>query len=168
LESPWPFVWVIKDVEKLSDETLVWLHDNFEEKNNSRSLLIKGWAPQIAILSHPAVGGFVTHCGWNSTLESVASGVPVVAWPLYAEQFLNVRLIVDVLKIDVSVRAGEKEDDIMVKKEDVVREIEKLMNGEEERRRVSDLKEKAKLSLEKDGSSFLNIERLIQFVAPAI
>jgi UDP-glucosyltransferase 73C len=159
---------VIKDVEKLSDETLVWLHDNFEEKNNFRSLLIKGWAPQIAILSHPAVGGFVTHCGWNSILESVASGVPVVAWPLSAEQFLNVRLIVDVLKIDVSVRAGEKEDDIMVKKEDVVRAIEKLMNGEEERRRVSDLKEKAKLSLEKDGSSFLNIERLIQFVAPAI
>jgi flavonol-3-O-L-rhamnoside-7-O-glucosyltransferase len=175
LESLWSFVWVIKDVEKLPDETLVWLHDTFEEKNNSRSLLIKGWAPQIAILSHPAVGGFMTHCGWNSTLESVAAGVPVMAWPLFGEQFLNVKLIVDVLKIGVIVGMGEmmpwlgeKEDVIRVKKEDVVRAIEKLMNGEEERRRAAEFKEKAKLALQRDGSSFLNIESLIQFVAPAI
>ncbi|KAJ3689228.1 hypothetical protein LUZ61_018392 [Rhynchospora tenuis] len=173
LASQWPFVWVIKDIEKLPEETLIWLHENFEDKNNSRSLLIKGWAPQIAILSHPAVGGFVTHCGWNSTLESVAAGVPVVAWPLYSEQFLNVKLIVDVLKIGVSVGAreamafrGDKEDGIRVSKEDVVKAIEKLMTGEEERKRVAQLKEKAEMALEKGGSSFLNLESLIQFVAP--
>ncbi|XP_078150877.1 UDP-glycosyltransferase 73C6-like [Carex rostrata] len=175
LASPWPSVWVINGVEKLPEETLIWLRENFEEKNSSKSLLIKGWAPQIAILSHPAVGGFVTHCGWNSTLESVAAGVPVVAWPLYGEQFLNVKLIVDVLKIGVSVRVGEamawrgeNEDEVRIKKEDVVRAIEKLMNGEEERRRVAELKEKAKLALEKGGSSFQNLENLIQFVAPTI
>ena len=175
LASPWPSVWVINGAEKLPDETLIWLRENFEEKNSSKSLLIKGWAPQIAILSHPAVGGFVTHCGWNSTLETVAAGVPIVAWPLYAEQFLNVKLIVDVLKIGVSVGVeeamawgGENEDEVRVKKEDVARAIEKLMNGDEERRRVSELKEKAELALEKGGSSFLNLENLIQFVAPTI
>ncbi|KAJ4778332.1 Glycosyltransferase [Rhynchospora pubera] len=173
LASQWPFVWVIKDIEKLPEETLIWLRENFEDKNSSRSLLIKGWAPQIAILSHPAVGGFLTHCGWNSTLESVAAGVPVVAWPLYSEQFLNVKLIVDVLKIGVSVGAreamafrGDKEDGIRVWKEDVVKAIEKLMNGEEERKRVAQLKEKAEMALEKGGSSFLNLESLIQSVAP--
>jgi flavonol-3-O-L-rhamnoside-7-O-glucosyltransferase len=173
LASSRPFVWVIKYAETLSDETLIWLHENFEKKNSSKSLLIKGWAPQISILSHPAVGGFVTHCGWNSTLESIAAGVPVIAWPLYGEQFLNVKLIVDVLKIGVSVGAEEvmawrgDEDDIRVKKEDIVRAIEKLMNGEE-MKRVAELKEKAKLSFEKDGSSFLNLESLIEFVAQPI
>ncbi|XP_078150843.1 UDP-glycosyltransferase 73C6-like [Carex rostrata] len=175
LASPWPSVWVINSIEKLPDEMLIWLRENFEEKSSSKILLIKGWAPQIAILSHPSVGGFVTHCGWNSTLESVAAGVPIVAWPLYSEQFLNVKLIVDVLKIGVSVGVGEamawrgeNEEDARVKKEDVVRAIEKLMNGDEERRRVSELKEKAKLALEKGGSSFLNLENLIQFGAPTI
>ncbi|KAJ3689229.1 hypothetical protein LUZ61_018393 [Rhynchospora tenuis] len=173
LASQWPFVWVIKDIEKLPEETLIWLRENFEDKNSSKSFLIKGWAPQIAILSHPAVGGFVTHCGWNSTLESVAAGVPVVAWPLYAEQFLNVKLIADVLKIGVSVGTreampfrGDKEDVISVNKEDVVKAVEKLMNGKEERRRVAELKERAKMALEKGGSSFVNLESFIKFVAP--
>ncbi|XP_057982257.1 UDP-glycosyltransferase 71A16-like [Malania oleifera] len=48
-----------------------------------------GWAPQVAILSHPAIGGFVSHCGWNSTLESVWCGVPIATWPMYAEQQIN-------------------------------------------------------------------------------
>ena len=85
------------------------------------------------------------------------------------------KLIVDVLKIGVSVGVGEamawrgeNEKDVRVKKEDVVRAVDTLMNGKEERRRVVELKEKAKLALEKDGSSFLNLENLIQFVAPTI
>ncbi|KAJ3672474.1 hypothetical protein LUZ60_007195 [Juncus effusus] len=171
LASSQPFIWVIKDIEKLPNEESVWLRDNFEEKNSSRCLLIKGWAPQIAILSHPAIGGFLTHCGWNSTLESVAFGVPVMTWPLYSEQFLNEKLIVDVLKIGVSVGTGEvmewrgDDDKVRVKKEDVMKAIETVMNGDEERARVRELKDKATVALEKGGSSYKNLEDLIHFVA---
>ena len=68
-----------------------------------KGLIIRGWAPQVLILDHEAVGGFMTHCGWNSTIESIAAGVPMVTWPLYAEQFCNEKLVKDVLKIGVDV-----------------------------------------------------------------
>lgn len=59
---------------------------------------IIGWAPQMAILSHPAVGGFVLHCGWNSTLESIWFGVPMAGWPLFAEQQVNTFQVVEDLR----------------------------------------------------------------------
>ncbi|GFS40044.1 UDP-glycosyltransferase 73B4 [Actinidia rufa] len=68
-----------------------------------RGLIIQGWAPQVLILDHEAIGGFVTHCGWNSTLEGVSAGVPMVTWPVFAEQFYNEKLVTEVLRVGVSV-----------------------------------------------------------------
>ncbi|MFQ6661428.1 hypothetical protein Gotur_029598 [Gossypium turneri] len=65
---------------------------------------IIGWAPQSAILGHPATGGFVSHCGWNSTLESIWFGVPMAAWPLYAEQQLNTLQLVKELGLAVEIK----------------------------------------------------------------
>ncbi|KAL1059807.1 hypothetical protein V6Z11_1Z005600 [Gossypium hirsutum] len=64
---------------------------------------IIGWAPQVAILGHPATGGFVSHCGWNSTLESIWFGVPIAAWPVYAEQQLNAFELVRELGLAVEI-----------------------------------------------------------------
>lgn len=87
------FIWVIK-----SDAFLL-LDKDFEERVKDRELIIKGWAPQVLILNHPAVGGFMTHCGWNSVLESVSSGVPMITWPLFAEQFYNGNFVLTHWKI---------------------------------------------------------------------
>ncbi|KZV15224.1 hypothetical protein F511_28573 [Dorcoceras hygrometricum] len=87
-DSDRPFIWVIRNA---SDELKSML---FEEKVDGRGLLIHGWAPQVMILSHPSVGGFLTHCGWNSTLEGITAGLPMITWPVFAEQFCNERFIV--------------------------------------------------------------------------
>ncbi|XP_020212472.1 UDP-glycosyltransferase 73C6 [Cajanus cajan] len=168
-----PFIWVIREGSH-SEGLEKWINEyGFEERTNGRSLLIRGWAPQLLILSHPAIGGFITHCGWNSTLEAICSGVPMVTWPLFADQFLNESLVVHVLKVGVTVGAKspvtwgkEEEIGVMVKKEDVERAIMELMDetseSEERRKRVREFADKAKRAVEKGGSSHSNVNLLIQ------
>lgn len=78
----------------------------FEDCVAGRGLVIRGWAPQLLILSHRAVGAFLTHCGWNSILEAVMAGVPMLAWPMGADQFSNATLVVDELKVAKTVCKG--------------------------------------------------------------
>jgi hypothetical protein len=73
------------------DDPLAWLPEGFVERTSGRGLAVAAWAPQARVLSHPATAALVSRCGWNSTLESVASGMPMVAWPLYAEQRMERR-----------------------------------------------------------------------------
>ncbi|RLM80867.1 hypothetical protein C2845_PM12G07960 [Panicum miliaceum] len=73
------------------DDPLAWLPEGFVERTSGRGLAVAAWAPQARVLSHPATAALVSHCGWNSTLERVASGMPMVAWPLYAEQRMERR-----------------------------------------------------------------------------
>ncbi|XP_010227319.2 UDP-glycosyltransferase 89B1, partial [Brachypodium distachyon] len=95
-----PFVWVVgagagDEVVPQGFEALV-----------SRGRVVRGWAPQVAVLRHAAVGWFMTHCGWNSVLEAVAAGVPMLAWPMTADQFVNARLLVDEARVAVRACAG--------------------------------------------------------------
>ncbi|KAK9184934.1 hypothetical protein WN943_025286 [Citrus x changshan-huyou] len=168
-----PFIWVSRVGNKL-EELEKWLvEENFEERIKGRGLLIRGWAPQVMILSHPAVGGFLTHCGWNSSLEGISAGVQMLTWPLFTDQFCNEKLIVEVLRIGVSVgvevpmKFGEEEKiGVLVKKEDVETAINILMDDGEERdgrrRRAKEFGELAKRALEEGGSSYNNIKFFIQ------
>ncbi|KAJ0714459.1 putative UDP-glucuronosyl/UDP-glucosyltransferase, UDP-glycosyltransferase family [Helianthus annuus] len=178
LESTYqPFIWCIRNKAEALEQ---WFsEEGFEERVRDRGLIIRGWAPQVLILSHRAIGGFLTHCGWNSTLESICAGVPVVTWPFFADQFINETFIVEILKIgvrigvDVRVLLGE-EDKIepLVKKHDVKRAVECLIeedeNGEQRRRRVSELAKMAKIAMAEDGSSFKNVWSLIRDITETI
>ncbi|XP_020174367.1 UDP-glycosyltransferase 73C6 [Aegilops tauschii subsp. strangulata] len=180
----WPVMWVIRGADSLPDDVKVWLRENTagDGDPDSKCLVVRGWAPQVAILAHPAVGGFMTHCGWGSTLESVAAGVPMVTWPLFAEQFVNEKLIVDVLGIGVSVgvtkptanvltagKHGSGEAKAEVGAEQVNSALEKLMDGgvagEDMWRKALACKAKANASLKEGGSSYNNLEELIQSVS---
>jgi flavonol-3-O-L-rhamnoside-7-O-glucosyltransferase len=165
------FVWVIKAGNK--SDVKEWLSNGFEERVSNRGLIIKGWAPQMMILSHPAVGCFLTHCGWNSTLESISTGVPMITWPHFADQFLNEMLIVEILKIGVKIgvenpnqwvtdREDNGNNDVMVKRDDVAKLVSELMDGGEEiRERARELAKKAREAMDEGGSSFNNMKDLI-------
>jgi len=167
-----PFIWVIREGNP-SAALEKWIEEyGFEERTNSRSLIIRGWSPQLSILSHPAIGGFITHCGWNSTLEAISAGVPMITWPLFGDQFLNESLVVQVLKVGVKIgvetpmRWGKEEEmGVEVKKEDVERAIVEIMDvtreGEERRKRIRELSEMARRAVEKGGSSHSNVNFLI-------
>ncbi|KAL2345131.1 hypothetical protein Fmac_006416 [Flemingia macrophylla] len=174
-----PFIWVIREGNQ-SEALEKWIkEDGFEERTNASGLIIRGWAPQLLILSHHAIGGFVTHCGWNSTLEAICAGVPMVTWPLFADQFLNESLVVQVLKVGVKVGVespvtwGEEDKiGVLVKKEDVERAIVELMDvtseSEDRRKKVRELAEKAKRAVAKGGSSHSNVTLLIHDIMQKI
>ncbi|XP_044506135.1 UDP-glycosyltransferase 73C4-like [Mangifera indica] len=167
-----PFIWVIRRGQHDITELNKWLEDGFEERVKGRGLLIRGWAPQVLILSHPSTGAFLTHCGWNSTLEGICAGVPMITWPLFAEQFFNEKLVVHVLKTGVPVGAEavmhlkeEEKFGVQVKKEKISEAIEKVMNEnnyEERRKEARKLAETAKKAVEEGGSSYRNITLLIE------
>ncbi|KAJ0084340.1 hypothetical protein Patl1_29565 [Pistacia atlantica] len=99
-ESGHSFIWVVGKVSDSKDCDF-WLPERFQENVSGKGLIISGWAPQILILEHPAIGGFLTHCGWNSIVEGVSAGVPMVTWPVFAEQFYNEKLVTQVIKFGV-------------------------------------------------------------------
>ncbi|XP_030449081.1 UDP-glycosyltransferase 88B1-like [Syzygium oleosum] len=129
------------------------LPEGFLERTKERGLVVKKWAPQVAVLSHPSVGGFVTHCGWNSVLEAVSAGMPMLAWPLYAEQRHNRVLLVKEMRIALPVDESEGG---LVSSEEVEKRVSELMEGEEGkmvRERALNMKEEAKAALSPGGSS---------------
>ncbi|XVF84400.1 hypothetical protein PTKIN_Ptkin17bG0034000 [Pterospermum kingtungense] len=99
------FIWTLKNPSNGDDENVV-IPKGFEDRVSERGLLIKGWAPQVAILEHRAVGSYLTHCGWNSTLEGILGGVLLLAWPMQADHFNNAKLLVDELGAAIKVCEG--------------------------------------------------------------
>lgn len=160
------FIWVLKNEGKEEDHQ--WLPEGFEMRMKGKGLIIRGWAPQLLILDHEATGGFMTHCGWNSTLEAVAAGVPMVTWPLYAEQFFNEKLVTEVLKVGTNVGSQEwstYEKKIIIKMEDIRKAVTMVMAGEEGevmRNRAKELKEMARQAIEAGGSSFSYLNAFLE------
>ncbi|VAH24621.1 unnamed protein product [Triticum turgidum subsp. durum] len=145
-----------------------WLIGPVALASGSKDEASKGWAPQVLILNHPAVGCFLTHCGWNSTLEAASAGVPMVTWPRHADQFFNEKLVVDVLEVGVSVGAKDygssTETHRVIGAEmigDAVRLLMEEVEGDAMRRRASDLGLKARSAVEKGGSSYGDAGQLL-------
>ncbi|GLJ36105.1 hypothetical protein SUGI_0724320 [Cryptomeria japonica] len=87
-----PFIWSIKDPVGSQVNSCDFLPEGFIEETRDRGMVIHGWVPQLLILSHPSTAYFLSHCGWNSTLEGISAGVPMLAWPLMLDQFAKFRL----------------------------------------------------------------------------
>ncbi|EMS65075.1 Anthocyanidin 5,3-O-glucosyltransferase [Triticum urartu] len=103
------------------------LPEGFLDRTKGTGLVVKSWAPQRDVLAHGAVGGFVTHCGWNSVLEAVMAGVPMLAWPLYAEQRMNRVFLEEELGLAVAVDGYGKE---MVEADEVAAKVRWLIDSD--------------------------------------
>ncbi|KAF9621964.1 hypothetical protein IFM89_029184 [Coptis chinensis] len=152
-----PFLWVVKPSDYTTKDGKGELPTGFLENIEGQGLVVK-WCPQTEVLMHPAISCFITHCGWNSTLEAVASGVPVISFPQWTDQPTNAKLITDVFRNGV--RFGPDQDGL-VSKEEVERCISEIMDGpkgEEFKKRGLKLKEAARKAVAEDGSSDHNIQ----------
>ncbi|KAL6970922.1 Hexosyltransferase [Sarracenia purpurea var. burkii] len=160
-----PFLWVMREKEngegkreEEEEEEMLSCMEELEQQG-----MIVPWCSQLEVLSHPSLGCFVTHCGWNSTMESLVSGVPAVAFPVWSDQGTNAKLIEDVWK--TGVRVGANEEGIVVSDE-LKRCIETVMgDGEraaEMRRNAKKWKDLAAEAVKEGGSSDKNLKNFVE------
>ncbi|KAL5752752.1 hypothetical protein ACOSQ2_023259 [Xanthoceras sorbifolium] len=142
--------------------TVDYLPNGFLNRTHNVGLVVPMWAPQAQILEHPSVGAFLSHCGWNSTVESIVSGVPMIAWPLYAEQKMNATMLTE--EIGVSVRSRELPTNRIVEREEIEMMVRRVMVMDKERHamknKVKELKNSALKASSKGGSSYNSLSQL--------
>lgn len=155
-ESQVRFLWVVRGN--------VPFEDGFEERVKERGIVVREWVDQKAILAHESVKGFLSHCGWNSVLESICETVPILAWPMMAEQHFNARMVVEEIKIGLRVETCNGSVRGFVKREGLEKMVRELMEGErgkEVRKKVKEVAEAARKAVEEGGSSYQTLDQLI-------
>ncbi|GAB2282658.1 hypothetical protein Dimus_017195 [Dionaea muscipula] len=157
-----PFLWVMKKGEEGWERKEGQLPKGFRERTKERGRFVS-WCNQDQVLMHAAVACFFTHCGWNSTIEAVAAGVPVIAYPDWTDQPTNAKLLVDLFGIGVRVRRTEPEGRLT--KDEVERCILEVLHGPkgfEMKQKALEWKEAARKAVDVGGSSHTVIESFIQ------
>ncbi|XP_023742232.1 zeatin O-glucosyltransferase [Lactuca sativa] len=171
-KSEHKFIWVVRAADmadagnSCGGDTMVRLPDGFEERVNGRGLIERRWAPQLEILGHFATGGFMSHCGWNSSMESISMGVPMATWPMHSDQPRNAFLITDVLGIGVVVKGWERRKELVtaVAVEEAVKRLMGSEEGEEMRRRATRLGDDVKRSVTEGGVRCLEMDSFISHI----
>ncbi|KDO50527.1 hypothetical protein CISIN_1g012151mg [Citrus sinensis] len=157
--SRMPFLWVVRPGLVSGAEWVEPLPKGFLEMLDGRGCIVK-WAPQQEVLAHPAVGGFWTHSGWNSTLESMCEGVPMICQPYLPDQMVNARYVSHFWRVGLH-------SEWKLERMEIERAIRRVMveaEGQEMRARIMHLKEKVDFCLRKGGSSHQSLERLIDHI----
>ncbi|XP_047335357.1 UDP-glycosyltransferase 86A1-like [Impatiens glandulifera] len=152
------FIWVLRPDIVSSDDT-DFLPEKFLENVGSGGLVVP-WCSQIDVISHPSIGGFLTHCGWNSILESIWCAVPLLCYPLLTDQFTNRKLVVDDWKVGINLCDEEE-----ITKDEVTKKMNTLMDGkesEETRKEIKRIKTVLEDSLGLNGSSERNLKEFVE------
>ncbi|XP_020232576.1 anthocyanidin 3-O-glucosyltransferase 5 [Cajanus cajan] len=150
------------------DEVAKYLPEGFLSRTRGLGLLVPEWAQQANILKHGSVGGFVSHCGWGSTLESLTNGVPLVAWPLYAEQRMNATLLAE--ELGLAVRPKVLPSKKVVGREEIARTVREVIPDDQSltsnsvRERVKEMQQSALNALSEDGSSYVALSHVAKTI----
>ncbi|XVE49256.1 hypothetical protein DITRI_Ditri01bG0068400 [Diplodiscus trichospermus] len=157
-----PFLWVVKRPEVSSGDGAGELPPGFEEETKNKGLIVP-WSPQTKVLAHPSIACFITHCGWNSLLETLVAGVPVIAYPQWSDQPTNAKFIADVLKVGLRLKPGP-EGDISNELEKCIKQI---LDGpkSEFKKNAAVLKQAAREAVAIGGSSDRNIQVFVNEIA---
>ncbi|CAL5377703.1 unnamed protein product [Camellia sinensis] len=153
------FLWVIRP-DIVSGDTAI-LPSEFVAETKNRGVLAS-WCPQEQVLNHPAIGGFLTHSGWNSTIESISGGVPMICWPFFAEQQTNCWYSCGEWGIGLEIDSDVKREEV----EKLVRELMEGEKGKEMKRNAVEWKKKAEEAVGAGGSSSFNLDKLFSQVLP--
>ncbi|OWM65043.1 UDP-glycosyltransferase 90A1-like [Punica granatum] len=152
------FVWVVRSTSWACSDI------GWEERLRDKGLVVRDWVHQQAILSHPSVQGFMSHCGWNSVLESLCSGVPILAWPLNYDQPLNARIVAKGFGAGIMLKeeggVGGK-----IEADSISEGVKELMGGESGRKareRAEEIARMAREAVEIGGSSYKKLDELIR------
>ncbi|KAK7405274.1 hypothetical protein VNO78_06474 [Psophocarpus tetragonolobus] len=154
------------------DEVVKYLPEGFVSRNKKVGLLVPEWAQQVTILKHRSVGGFVSHCGWGSTLESLTNGVPMIAWPLYAEQRMNATMLAE--ELGLAVRPKVLPTKKVVQREEIARMVREVVQGDDEnaktnrvRERMKDVQRSAIKASSEGGSSYVALSHVAKTIVGA-
>uniref|UniRef100_A0A2N9IV47 Glycosyltransferase n=1 Tax=Fagus sylvatica TaxID=28930 RepID=A0A2N9IV47_FAGSY len=152
--------------DKQIEELAIGLEQRFEERVKDKGLLMRDWAPQLEILSHPSTGAFMSHCGWNSCMESITMGVPIAAWPMASDQPRNTMLITSLLKVGIVVKDWSRRDQLVTSStvENVVKTLMASKEGDEIRKRAVDMGEAVRRAMDKGGVSRLELDSFITHI----
>ncbi|XP_050379503.1 7-deoxyloganetin glucosyltransferase-like [Argentina anserina] len=152
-----PFVWIIRPDLVVGESAI--LPPEFVAETKERGL-ITSWCPQEQVLNHPSVGGFLTHSGWNSTIESLCAGVPMLCWPYFADQQTNCWSACNEWGIGMEISTDVKRDEV----EKLVRELMQGEKGKKMKNKALEWKKLAEEATAPHGSSSKNLENLVNQV----
>ncbi|TMW86912.1 hypothetical protein EJD97_020717 [Solanum chilense] len=165
-QSKHRFIWVLRDADRGDIDRKVELPQGFEERVKGVGLVVREWTPQLEILAHSSTGGFMSHCDWNSCLESITMGVPIGVWPIHTNQPINGFLVTDILKIGLLVRDWGKREEVVSAStiENVVRKLMASEEGDTIRKRAEELGEGVRRSTEKGGAFQIELDSFIAHI----
>ncbi|KAL9244305.1 hypothetical protein vseg_018093 [Gypsophila vaccaria] len=170
-QSGHKFIWVLKNADRVNvftedGSSAPQLPEGYEDRVKDRGMVVKEWAPQLEILAHSSTGGFMSHCGWNSCIESITMGVPIAAWPMHSDQPRNNVLITEVLKVGTVVRDWANRAELTTSGviENSVRKLMASKDGDEMRERAAELGESVRRTVTEGGSSHSEMKSFIAHI----
>lgn len=153
-----PFLWVVRP--DITNDAIDAYPEGFQDRVATRGQMV-GWAPQQKVLTHPSIACFLSHCGWNSTMEGVSNGVPFLCWPYFADQFLNESYICDIWK--VGLRFNKNKNGIITR-EEIMKKVDQVLEDENFKARALDLKETSLNSVREGGQSNKTFKNFVQWI----
>lgn len=148
------FLWVIRPDLVIGD--LAILPYEFTQLTKERGFIAK-WCPQEEVLNHGSIGGFLTHCGWNSTIESLTAGVPMICCPYFGDQQTDCRYICNEWGVGLEIDSNVNRENV----ERLIRDLTEGEKGKKMKSKAMEWKELAARAASPGGSSSLNLDKLV-------